>query len=154
MIDPDFGYIDDAVYRKAAAFCAYQERSQQEVRNKLYTLKIQSTDIESIIAKLVQDNFINEERFAIAYAGGKFRIKQWGKIKIKMMLEQKQVSSFCISKALNEISKADYLQTLEQLIAAAETKIDEKNPQVKKQLISQKLIARGFEPGLVWDVLR
>lgn len=154
MIDPVFGYIDNAAYRKAAAYCAYQERSQQEVRDKLYTLKVQRDDIENIIAKLVQDNFINEERFAIAYAGGKFRTKQWGKIKIKMMLQQKQVSSFCITKALNEISKDDYLQTLQQLITAAEIKIEEKNPQVKKQLISQKLIAKGFEAELVWDVLR
>lgn len=154
MIDPVFGYIDDAAYRKAAAYCAYQERSQQEVRDKLYTLKVQRDDIENIIAKLVQDNFINEERFAIAYAGGKFRTKQWGKIKIKMMLQQKQVSSFCITKALNEINKEDYLQTLQQLITAAETKIEEKNPQLKKQLISQKLIAKGFEAELVWDALR
>lgn len=154
MIDPVFGYIDDAAYRKAAAYCAYQERSQQEVRDKLYTLKVQRDDIENIIAKLVQDNFINEERFAIAYAGGKFRTKQWGKIKIKMMLQQKQVSSFCITKALNEISKDDYLQTLQLLITAAENKIEEKNPQVKKQLISQKLIAKGFEADLVWDALR
>ncbi len=154
MIDPDFGYIDDAAYRKAAAYCAYQERSQHEVRNKLYTLKMNSSDIENIIAKLVQDNFINEERFAIAYAGGKFRIKHWGKVKIKMMLKQKQVSTFCINKALNGISSDDYLQTLDQLIHAAETKIIEKNPQIKKQLISQKLIARGFEAELVWDALR
>jgi regulatory protein len=154
MIDPVFGYIDDAAYRKAAAYCAYQERSQQEVREKLYTLKVQRDDIENIIAKLVQDNFINEERFAIAYAGGKFRTKQWGKVKIKMMLQQKQVSAFCITKALNEINKDDYLQTLQQLIIAAETKIDEKNPQVKKHLISQKLISKGFESELVWDALR
>lgn len=153
MIDPEFGYIDDAVYRKVASYCAYQERSQQEVRNKLYTLKVTSDDIESIIAKLVHDNFINEERFAIAYAGGKFRIKQWGKVKIKMMLQQKQVSSFCITKALNEINKNDYLEMLHHLITVAQSKIEETNPQVKKQLISQKLIARGFEAELVWDAL-
>ena len=154
MTDPVFGNIDDAAYRQAAAYCAYQERSQHEVREKLYSLKVEREAIEKIIAKLVQDNFINEERFAIAYAGGKFRTKHWGKIKIKMMLQQKQVSSFCIAKAMNEISKEDYLQTMQQLITAAENKIEEKNPQVKKQLISQKLIAKGFEAELVWDVLR
>lgn len=153
MIDDLLGYIDDSIYRKAAAYCAYQERSQQEVRDKLYTLKLHKDEVEKAIAKLVQDNFINEERFAIAYAGGKFRIKQWGKIKIKLMLQQKKVSAFCINKALKEIDERDYRNTIKKLIAEAQKKITEKNPLKKNHRIAQHLISKGFEPELVWSFL-
>ena len=153
MLDNLLGYIDDSIYKKAAAYCAYQERCQQEVRDKLYSLTLHRDDVEKIIAKLVQDNFINEERFAIAYAGGKFRIKHWGKIKIKLMLQQKKVSSFCINKALAEINDIDYINTIKKLIAEAEKKIKEKNSLKKNHRIVQLLISKGFEPELVWGYL-
>ncbi|MEO8146421.1 MAG: regulatory protein RecX [Bacteroidia bacterium] len=153
MLDDLLGFIDDSTYRKAAAYCAYQERSQQEVRDKLYKLKLHHDDVEKVIAKLVQDNFINEERFAIAYAGGKFRMKQWGKIKIKLMLQQKKVSVYCINKALKEINERDYRNTIKKLIADAEKKITEKNPLKKNHRIAQHLISKGFEAELVWGEL-
>src|SRR5437016_5381296 len=99
--------------KKAYKFCAYQERSQQEVRDKLYELGLHKKDVEPIISQLVIEGFINEERFAIAYAGGKFRIKQWGRIKIRLALQQKSVSEYCINKALKEINNRDYQKTLE-----------------------------------------
>src|SRR5690606_17889250 len=88
---------------KMEHYCAYQERSQQEVRDKLYSLGLRSADIEEIIADLIQNNFLNEERFAAAYAQGKFRMKSWGKLKIKQGLKLKRVSDKLIVKALNQI---------------------------------------------------
>ncbi len=153
MLDDLLGYIDDSIYKKAAAYCAYQERCQQEVRDKLYSLKLHHDDVEKIIAKLVRDNFINEERFAITYAGGKFRMKHWGKIKIKLMLQQKKVSAFCINKALKDIDNGDYQKVLKKLITDASKKTAEKNPLKKNHRIAQQIISKGFEPELVWALL-
>ncbi|MEQ8925876.1 MAG: RecX family transcriptional regulator, partial [Fulvivirga sp.] len=79
---------------KAADYCAYQERSQQQVRDKLYTYGLYSEDVERILSELITENFINEERFAIAYAGGKFRVKKWGRNKILQGLNQHRVSNY------------------------------------------------------------
>ncbi len=140
--------------KKAYKYCAYQERSQQEVRDKLYDLGLHKKEVEPIISQLVTEGFINEERFAVTYAGGKFRIKQWGKIKIKLALRQKMVSEYCINKALKEINQRDYQKTLEKEIAAYSKKITEKNPLKKNYKIAQHLISKGFEPELVWEVVR
>ena len=139
---------------KAYKFCAYQERSQQEVRDKLYELGLHKKDVEPIISQLITEGFINEERFAIAYAGGKFRMKQWGKIKIRLALQQKRVSEYCINKALKEISNRDYQKTLHKVIADYSKKITEKNLLKKNYKIAQYIISRGFEPELVWEILR
>ena len=96
---------------------------------------------------------MNEERFAIAYAGGKFRIKQWGRIKIKLGLKQKKVSEYCIRKALNQIDEKDYLKTLQKNISSYSKKTVEKNPLKKNYKIAQHIIGKGFEPELVWQNL-
>ncbi|MFI5141877.1 MAG: regulatory protein RecX, partial [Bacteroidia bacterium] len=96
---------------KIRDWCAYQERCQQEARDKLYDYGLKTDDVENIIAQLVNENFINEERFAIAFAGGKFRIKKWGKVKIKQELKAKRVSDYCIKKGLAIIDNTDYINT-------------------------------------------
>lgn len=139
---------------KARKYCSYQERSQQEVRDKLYEWGLHKKEVEETIAQLVTENFLNEERFAVAYAGGKFRIKHWGKIKIKLALQQKKVSPYCINKALKEISDLEYEKTLNKVISDYSKKVSEKNPLKKNYKIAQYIMSRGFEPELVWDVLR
>src|SRR5688500_923655 len=84
-------------------YCAYQERSHLEVRNKLYSFGLYRGDVDEILAGLITDGFLNEERFAKAFAGGKFRMKKWGRIKITHALESKGVSSNCIRIGLREI---------------------------------------------------
>ena len=147
-------YSPQEALNKAHKFCAYQERNQQEMRDKLYEWGLHKQDVEQIISQLISEGFINEERFAIAYAGGKFRIKHWGKIKIKLALKQKNISEYCISKALKEINNRDYQKTLEKTIVDYSKKVSEKNPLKKNYKIAQHLISKGFEPELVWDVLR
>ena len=101
-------------------YCAYQERSQQEVRNRLYQWGLRSHEIESMIVDLIQENFLKEERFATAFTGGKFRQKKWGRGKIKMALQEKRVSPPLIKKALSEISEKDYIKTLKDVIRMRE----------------------------------
>ena len=90
----------EQAYAKIRQFCAFQERSHQEVKMKLSGYGISWTDANLLLSKLIEENFLNEERFAAAFVGGKFRIKQWGRKKIEMELKKRQVSSYSISKAL------------------------------------------------------
>src|SRR5690606_11989019 len=104
------------VYKRAEIFCAYQERSQQEVRDKLYNCGQHNEDVENMIVDLIADNFWNEERFAHAYSSGKFKIKKWGKIKIKSNLKFKRVSPRLIKEALDKIDPEEYYTTLLEVI--------------------------------------
>ena len=139
--------------KKAEYYCNYQERSHQEVREKLYSFKLYSNQVEQIIAQLIEEDFLNEERFAVQFAGGKFRIKAWGKIKIKAALKQKRISDYCIKKALNNISDDDYLEKLEQVI---EKKIglESKFSAQQSHSIAVYCMGRGFESELVWSCIK
>ena len=143
----------DQALVKARSYCVYQERCHQEVRDKLYSWGLWPEAVENIIIKLIEENFINEERFAKAYAGGKFRITGWGKTKIKLALKQKKISDYCIRVALNEINDKDYQQALKKLIGHRTKEITEKNPLKKNYKIASYVISRGFEPELVWGII-
>ena len=106
----------DRALSKLQKYCAYQERCHQEVRSKLIELKIYGDDLEEIIAELISDNFLNEERFAIAYAGGKFRMKKWGKVRIRIELKKRKISDYCIKKAMQEIDEEGYMEGLYKVI--------------------------------------
>src|SRR5690242_14090491 len=113
---------------KIQRFCAYQERSHLEVRNKLYTFGLHRADVDEILTGLITDGFLNEERFAKAFAGGKFRMKKWGRIKITHALESKGVSPNCIRIGLKEIDDLSYLSTLARLLADKCASLNEENP--------------------------
>jgi regulatory protein len=146
-------YTDKEALIKISAFCAYQERTQKEVREKLYGYGLNKDTVESIIVKLIEENFVNEERFAKAYAGGKFRIKKWGRRKIQEALKQKEISDYCIRQAMKEISDEDYSAALGELIEKRELIEKEKDTYKRKHKIAQYIIGRGFEAEMVWSVL-
>lgn len=138
---------------RAQLSCSYQERCQQEMRDKLYEWGLYSDAVENIIVHLITDNFLNEERFAKAYAGGKFRIKKWGKIKIKIELKKRKISEYCIKKAMEEISDKDYTTTIKQLIAKKSKEIKGGKLRIRNYKIAQFIASKGFEQSLIWDVL-
>ena len=131
--------------QKLKHYCTYQERSHYEVKQKLYELGVRTNDHDEIIASLIDEDYLNEERFAIQFAGGKFRMKQWGKKKILYALREKKVSDYSIKKALAEINEDDYLVVLKKL---AEEKYnllkDEQHMDRKKKTIDY-LIQKGYE---------
>jgi len=139
---------------KAQKYCAYQERCQQEVRDKLYEWGLHSNEVEQIISELIVDNFLNEERFAKAYAGGKFRIKKWGRIKIKLELKKRKISDYCIKKAMQEIKEEEYLQTIKALIVKKSKDIKDKNTQVRNYKMAKYIASKGFEQDLIFDILK
>ena len=138
---------------KAQAYCAYQERHQQEVRDKIYSWGMHKRDVENIIAELISTDFINEERYAKTFAGGKFRIKKWGKVKIQIELKKRGISNYSMDKALQEIDEAEYKKTIKKVIAEKISKIKDINPLVRKHKTSQYAISRGFETDIVWGIL-
>lgn len=140
---------------KLEAFCAYQERCQFEIQNKLITWKFPEEQRNQLIAHLITHRFLDEERFACAYVSGKFRIKKWGKIKIKQHLKQKQISSYSIQKAMKEIDAGEYYDTIYKLAERKwlERKADEDlwNFQAK---VSRYLAAKGYESDLIYEVVQ
>ena len=139
---------------KAGHYCAYQERSQQEVRDKLYEWGLWPEAVENTIVKLINEGFLNEERFAKAYATGKFRQKSWGKIKIKQGLKLKRVPDVLIKKALNGIDFDAYLQTLRDVLTKKAAWVKEKDARKRHYKLQQYAIGRGFESDLILDVLK
>lgn len=135
--------------QKLKHYCAYQERSHSEVRDKLFNLGVWKKDHDAIIATLIEENYLNEERFAIAFAGGKFRMKQWGRVRIKYELKQRQVNDYCIRKALRQIEESTYLQTLQQLTASKYALLKGDQYLVRRKKTSDYLIQKGYEPELV-----
>lgn len=141
--------------QKARHFCAYQERCHQEVKEKLYDYGLKRIDVDEIMAELVQENYLNEERFAIQFAGGKFRIKHWGRQKIKYELKLRQISDYCIKKALQSIDEDDYERTYNELVEDKISKLKtEKNIFIKKRKLQDHLKLKGYEQDLISAALK
>ncbi|MGF7077422.1 regulatory protein RecX [Mucilaginibacter sp. 3215] len=139
---------------KAEHFCAYQERAQQEVRDKLYEWGLWPDAVERIISQLIEGNFLNEERFARIYAKSKFNQKVWGRIKIKQGLKLKRVPDVLIKKALLTIDPDDYLAALTHLLQKKEATLTEKNQLKRRYKLQQYAMGRGFEAALISDILK
>jgi regulatory protein len=139
--------------QKLKHYCAYQERCHSEVKEKLYSLGVWKNEHDGIISTLIEEDYLNEERFAIAFAGGKFRMNQWGKIKIKYELRQRQVSDYSIKKALQQIKENEYSTMLKKL--AKEKYVSLKNEQhlIRKKKTMDYLLQKGFEMELVRGVV-
>ncbi|MEI7734966.1 MAG: regulatory protein RecX [Ferruginibacter sp.] len=139
---------------RAKHYCAYQERCHSEVKDKLYGFGLNTKEVDEIISTLIAENYINEERFAIQFAGGHFRSKKWGRVKISYALKQKRVSPYCIKKALQQINEDDYLKTLQQLFEAKlKTLKSEKNIFTKKRKLQDHLMQKGFESNLIREMM-
>ena len=139
--------------QKLKHYCAYQERSHAEVKKKLYNLGVRKKDHDSIIATLIEGDYLNEERFAIAFAGGKFRMKQWGRVKIKYELKQKQVSEYSIKKALKQIREEEYFAVLKKLVDEKYASLKDEQYLIRKKKIMDYLLQKGFEMELIKKII-
>lgn len=141
----------DEAFQKARHYCAYQERSHSEVREKLYGFGLFSSDVEGVLAQLIADDYLNEERFAALFAGGKFRQKKWGRKRIVHELRLRKVSEYNIRTALREIDPLDYQGTLyvlavkkrELLVASGVTGFE------LNARVSAFLTQKGYESDLI-----
>ena len=138
---------------KARKYCAYEERCQQQVRDKLYELELHREEVEQAISQLITEGFINEERFAKAFARGKFRIKKWGRVKIKYELKKHRLTDYCIKSGLKEIDEKEYTKALRELAEKKSRLIKEKHPLKKKYKLMSFLVQKGYENDLVREVV-
>lgn len=140
--------------KKLEHFCAYQERCHEEVVSKLYSLKMTSDEIDSIVVQLIEGNFLNESRFACSFARGKHRMKSWGKIRITNELKARNISATNITLALKEISPEEYEETFSQLSEKCWNSIHEKNTLKKRKKFCDYLLRRGFESNMVYEKIK
>lgn len=145
----------EQAFQKLKHYCGYQDRCHREVKTKAYLLGLRKSDVEELVSKLIEEDYLNEERFAKLYAGGKFRMKHWGRIKIKSELKQKQVSEYCINKGLKEINEKEYLSVLNKLAKKKWDEVKGKgvNLFVKMTKTRSFLLSRGYESELISTVL-
>lgn len=144
-------YTVDEALQKLMHFCSYRDRSQKEVEDKLDLMRMIPQAKEKIIIRLMQENFLNEERFARSFVRGKFRIKKWGRIKIIQELKKREISQPVIKLGLSEINENEYRRTLFELAEKKSEKITESNPFKKKKKLADHLLRKGYESSLVFD---
>lgn len=140
--------------QKLKHYCGYSERCHSEVKKKLYELGVSSIEHDEIMATLIEENYLNEERFAIQFAGGKFRMNQWGRQKIRYALKEKKVSEYCIKRGLEQIDENDYEKTLNDLAIKKYHLFNDDALLIRKKKVINYLVQKGFEADLVNAAVR
>lgn len=138
---------------KMQRYCAYQDRCHQEVRSKLLDMGVYGDWLEEIMVQLIEENFLNEERFARSFARGRFRIKQWGRNRIRQELKKRNISDYCIRKAMEEIEEEEYRTVLKALLSKKAGSLKEDDPYKRKNKLARYALSRGFESELAWQAI-
>lgn len=139
---------------RIARYCAYQERTHSEVKDKLLSFGLSTGEADEMLSRMITDGFVNEERFAKAFAGGKFRIKKWGRLKIEHELKGAGISNRCINSAIGEIDREDYVCTLKALLKKKGKEVTDSNLFKKRNKMARFAIGKGYEPELVWETIK
>lgn len=147
-------YTNQEVKQKLEHFCAYQERCHNEVIQKMRSMAIDSGTIDEIVVYLIQNQFLNEERFACSFARGKHRVKHWGNIRIINELKARNISQNIITIALKEITSEEYYATFYTLSERHWENIHEKNVLKKRKKFCDYLLRKGFESNLIYDKVK
>lgn len=148
-------YTVEEATRRLEQYCAYQERCHQECLQKLREMRMIPEAIDQIMVHLIQNGFLNEERFASAFVRGKFRQKGWGRLRIRRELQLRDISEALIRRGLKEIEGPQYTEALDTLARKRwEQLAGEENPERKKQKLVNYLQYRGWETDLIYDILR
>ncbi len=140
--------------KKLEHYCAYQERCHDEVIQKLRSMALNSDEIDEVVVHLIENNFLNEERFACSFARGKFRIKKWGKIRIVNELKFRTISQYTINQALKEIDEEEYLTTFHSLSELTWNTITGKNKLKKRKKFCDYLLRKGWESTMIYEKVK
>ncbi|WP_420551701.1 regulatory protein RecX [Tenacibaculum aiptasiae] len=143
----------EEIKRKLESFCVYQDRCHKEVEKKLSEYNLIPEAKDDILLHLLQENFLNEERFSKSFARGKFRIKKWGKQRITRELQMRDISTYNIKIALKEIDEEEYISTLYALVEKKNKLVSETNLFKRRKKVADYLLYRGFESNLVYEVI-
>lgn len=137
-------YLEPFV-QKIKYYCSYQERCHREVRDKLYSFGLRTNEVELLIAKMIEADYLNEERFALSMARGKLRMNNWGKVKIIQALKAKQISAYNIKIALRSIDEDEYRMVLKKLADKYKTQLKGGTAALRRQKLIRYLLSKGFE---------
>lgn len=146
-------YTFEEAKAKLEYYCSYQERCHEEVMQKLQSYQIYGEHADAIAVHLIDNNYLNEERFARSFARGKFRIKSWGRTRITRELKVRNISGFIIKEALTEIDNEDYIKTFNSLADKQWSESREKNRFTKKRKLMDFLLRKGYESTLIYEKL-
>ena len=138
----------EAAFNKAATLCARCEQAAADVRTKLLNWGLEPSDAETIIERLINDNYLDEQRFARAFVNDKFKFNGWGRMKIAHQLRAKGITSECIDEALSLIDNDEYLATLERILTTKAATLQGREPQQARAALMRFAASRGFEPAL------
>jgi len=138
---------------KIQSYCAIQDRCQWEVEKKMKEWGVSEIIIENILTDLILEKFVDEQRFTESFCRGKFRIKRWGKVKIKNELKIKKISNNCIDKGLLQIEKKEYMKVLKDLYIKKRDSLKDTNQFIRKGKIAKHLQQKGFESKLIWELI-
>lgn len=134
---------------KAANYCAYQERCQWDLNKKLREWNVDDEIQDEVIAELIQQNFLSEERFAMAFVSGKVNIKRWGRHKLRHELKNRSISPYSIKKAIDHIDEEMYLANLQKLMSIKRhAMVGSTDFEIKMKLVKY-LISKGYETELI-----
>jgi len=147
-------FTKEKAWQKIKYYCAYHQRSHQQVKEKLYSLGLHKTETEQLLSQLIEENYLNEERFAAAFASGKFNIKKWGKIKIEYELKQKKVSIYNIRNALKQIDEKEYFLTLQKLAKHKWENFKHEQYINRQTKTMHYLMQKGYEPQLAQQAIK
>ena len=129
---------------KILKYCAYQERSQKEVKNKLYEMGLYTDQVNELMLYLIQENYFNEERFAMHFAASKMRQKKWGRRKIEVALKEKGVTEKLIKQSIAALNKIQYSSNLEALIEKKDRTLKYSSEYERKQKLIRYFLGRGY----------
>ncbi len=142
------------IYHKITHYCAYQERCEKEVREKLSKLEVSGEDMEQYVQLLKEENYLNNKRYAYLFASNKFRLKKWGRQKISFELKKKDIPPQMIQKAIaEEIEMEDYWAMATQLIEKKQASLKDKDPYKRKQKVIRYMVQKGYEMPIVLELL-
>ena len=147
-------FTKEQAWQKIKHYCAYQERSHSEVKQKLYGFGLYKSEVEELLSKTIEEDYLNEERFAEQFAGGKFRMKSWGKVKIVYELRQKGVSAYNINRALKAIPDADYRRTLQKLAEVKWKQLQGEHYITRQAKATSYLLQKGYESSFIQQAIK
>ena len=134
-------------------YCSKEDRCQQQVMDKLLHYGVSVGVSEEILLELIQEKYVDEERYARSFCSGKFKIKKWGRLKIIFELKKKKVSEVCIQKGLEEIDETAYLHTLQQLLEKKKNLTKDTNQFIRKKKMVDYVVRKGYESDLAWEAV-
>ena len=148
-----FSEDENIIIEKIQSYCLYQERCVKEVKNKLYSFKISSKLAENIVEYLINNDYLNEERYTKMFVQGKLRIKKWGRIKLKYELKLKGVDTNIIDDNINKINEEEYINYFNEF-STNKIKFLKGSKDKKKRSFINYFTYRGWENNLIYQKLR